>query len=175
MPASHIILCGLAGAGKSTVGAQLARRLGRPFIDLDHAIEREAGASVREIFAREGEPAFRARERAMFVTTLAAPIPSVISLGGGTLDHDATLAEALAHTLVYLDAPVRSLVPRVGGSDRPLLAGDAAARLAELAEKRTPRYSQAHVRVDASRSPGAVVAAICASLAERGDVTAVRT
>jgi shikimate kinase len=160
----HVVLCGLSGAGKSTVGPLLAKRLRRPFRDIDRAIESDAGASVREIFARDGEPAFRERERAAVERALADAAPAVIALGGGALEDDATLAATLRHTLVFLDAPVSVLVPRVGGNDRPLLAGDPAARLAALAERRAARYRRAHVVVDATRPPAAVVGAICAAI-----------
>lgn len=160
----HVVLCGLSGAGKSTVGPIVAKRLRRPFVDIDRAVESEAGTSVREIFARDGEPAFRARERTAVAAALASGAPAVIALGGGALEDDATLAAVLRHTLVYLDAPVTVLVPRIGGSDRPLLAGDASARLSALAEARQARYRQAHVVVDATRPPAAVAGAICARL-----------
>jgi shikimate kinase len=160
----HLVLCGLSGAGKSTVGPLLAQRLGRPFVDVDHAVEDEAGRTVREIFAREGERAFRARERAAVVRALATAEPAVIALGGGALEDDASLADALEQTLVWLDAPVRVLVPRIG-DDRPLLAGNPEERLAALAAKRAPRYGRARVTVDATRPPDAVVAEICVQLA----------
>lgn len=160
----HVILCGLSGAGKSTVGPLLAQRLGRPFIDVDQIVESEAGCSVREIFARDGEAAFRARERLAALGVFAGAAPAVVALGGGSLEDDATLAAALEHALVWLDAPVTVLVPRLDGN-RPLLAGDAESRLAALAEKRAPRYGQAHVVVDATRAPEAVVNAIVAALA----------
>jgi len=163
----HVVLCGLSGAGKSTVGRLLAQRLGRPFVDVDRNVESAAGCSVREIFARDGEAAFRDRERAATLEAFAQPTPAVVSLGGGALEDDATLAAALGQTLVWLDAPVTVLVPRVDGKDRPLLAGDAETRLAALAEKRAPRYRQAHVIVDATRAPAAVVDAIAVAVAAK--------
>lgn len=159
----HVVLCGLSGAGKSTVGPLLARRLGRPFVDVDRTVESDAGRTVREIFAQDGEPAFRARERAAAQRALAGPVPAVIALGGGALEDDATLREATAHLLVWLDVPLNVLIPRVG-NDRPLLDGDTGARLAALAQKRLPRYRQARLTVDASRPPAAIVAEICAAL-----------
>lgn len=159
----HIVLCGLSGAGKSTVGPLLARRLGRSFVDVDRLVEAAAGCSIREIFAREGEAAFRSRERAAVIDALARRSPAVVALGGGALEDDATLAAALAQNLVWLDAPVHVLVPRVDGS-RPLLAGDAETRLAALAEKRAPRFRQAHAVVDATRPPAKVVDAIAAAM-----------
>lgn len=160
----HVVLCGLSGAGKSTVGPLVARRLRRPFVDVDRAVEADAGASVRELFARDGERAFRARERAAVERALAGTVPAVIALGGGALEDDATLTATLRHTLVFLDAPPAALVPRVAGNDRPLLAGDPMARLAALAQARAPRYRRAHVVVDATRPPAAVAGAICARL-----------
>jgi shikimate kinase len=71
-PARHILFCGTAGSGKTTVGALVARALGRDFVDIDRAVERAAGLSVQAIFARDGEAAFRERERAAFVRALAA-------------------------------------------------------------------------------------------------------
>lgn len=159
----HVVLCGLSGAGKSTVGPLLARRLGRPFVDVDRAVEAAAGCSIREIFARDGEAAFRLRERAAVLDAFAGPTPAVVALGGGALEDDATLTAALAQNLIWLDAPVHVLVPRVDGS-RPLLAGDAETRLAALAAKRAPRYRQAHVIVDATRPPARVVDAIAAAM-----------
>ncbi len=161
----HIVLCGLSGAGKSTVGPLLARRLGRPFVDIDRSVEVTAGCSVREILARDGEAAFRSRERAATLDAFAAATPAVVALGGGALEDDATLAAALAQLLVWLDAPVKVLVPRVDGS-RPLLAGDAETRLAALAAKRAPRYGQAHLIVDATRPPAKVLDAIAAAVAQ---------
>jgi shikimate kinase len=156
----HVVLCGLSGAGKSTVGALLAAALGRPFVDIDAVVEREAGVPVRTIFSRDGEPAFRQRERAAAARALAAPPPAVIALGGGALEDDATLAEALAQTLVWLRAPADVLVPRVAGNARPLLAGDPLARLVALAAAREVRYGRAHLVVDASQPPKKVAAAI---------------
>lgn len=162
--AGHVVLCGLSGAGKSTVGALLAAQLGRPFVDIDAVVEREAGVPVRTIFARDGEPAFRRRERDAVAQALAAPPPAVIALGGGALEDDATLAQALTQTLVWLRAPAAVLVPRVAGNARPLLAGDPLSRLAALAAAREGRYGRAHVVVDASQPPKKVAAAIAERL-----------
>jgi len=164
-PARHVVFCGTAGSGKTTVGALVARALGRRFVDIDRAVEREAGVSVGEIFSREGEGAFRARERAAVVRALAAPEAAVISLGGGALENDETFADARRHTLVWLHATLPTLAARLeGNADRPLLADDPLARLQELAAAREPRYRQAHLTVDASLAPKGVAASVLEAL-----------
>jgi shikimate kinase len=167
-PARHIVFCGTAGSGKTTVGALVARALGRSFIDVDRAVEREAGMSVQAIFAQEGEAAFRARERRAVQRALAAPKPAVISLGGGALETDATFADVRDHTLVWLRATVPTLAARLAGNgERPLLAGDPLARLHALAAEREPRYRQAHVIVDASLAPKGVASSVLEALQKR--------
>ncbi len=130
-----VALAGFMGIGKSTVGAALAPRLGLRFVDLDERIEAEAGCSVSEIFAREGEPGFRARE-ARAVQALSEGPPIVLALGGGTLHHldNLTVLQRGFH-VVSLVAPLEEIRDRVGTSDavRPLWA-DAASRYAERAE-----------------------------------------
>jgi shikimate kinase len=164
-PVRHVVFCGTAGSGKTTVGALVARALGRRFVDIDRAVERAAGASVAEIFARDGEGAFRARERAAIAHALDAPEPAVISLGGGALEDDATFAAARRQTLVWLKATVPTLATRLSGNgDRPLLAGDPLAKLHALAAEREPRYRQAHVIVDASLAPKGVAASVLEAL-----------
>jgi shikimate kinase len=148
--AEHIVLCGTAGSGKSTVGALLAKALGRPFVDVDRAVEIAAGATIPELFAREGEPAFRVRERAAVRAALETHEPAVIALGGGALEHDDTFADVRQETLVWL------------------LAGDPLARLRELAARRETRYREAHVTVNAVPPPRTVAHAILAELARRG-------
>jgi shikimate kinase len=161
----HVVFCGTAGSGKTTVGALVARALGRDFVDIDRMVERAAGHSVQAIFARDGEAVFRAHERAAVVRALADPKPTVISLGGGALEDDATFADARRHTLVWLKATVPTLVARLSGNgERPLLAGDPLAQLHELAAAREPRYRQAHLIVDASLAPKGVAASVLEAL-----------
>ena len=164
-PVRHIPCCGTAGSGKTTFVARVARALGREFIDVDRAVERAAGVSVAAIFARDGEAALRVRERAAFVRALEAPKPAVISLGGGALEDDATMADARRHTLVWLRATVPTLATRLSGNgDRPLLTGDPLAKLQALAAAREPRYRQAHVIIDASLAPKGVAASVLEAL-----------
>jgi len=164
-PTRHILFCGTAGSGKTTVGALVARALGREFVDIDRLVERATGSSVQTIFANDGEPAFRAHERAAVVRALGAAKPSVISLGGGALEDDATFADARRHTLVWLKATVPTLAARLSGNgERPLLTGDPLAKLHELAAAREPRYRQAHVIIDASLAPKGVAASVLEAL-----------
>ena len=144
------------GAGKSTVGARCAERLGRPFVDIDDVIVVNAGRSVAEIFADEGEAGFRARERAAIDDVMASPSPVVAACGGGAvLDADNRRRVRAHGCVVWLTADPDTLAARVGAgsarAQRPLLAGDAApaATLERLAEVRAPAYeAAAHTTVD---------------------------
>jgi len=166
-------LVGPMGAGKSTVGRALARRLGRRFVDTDAEIERERGAAVAEIFAREGEAAFRTREREAVARLCAEPV--VAALGGGALAQPGVAdAAARAGTLVWLRARPETLLARLGDcAARPLLAGLAPAarlaRLRELLEAREAGYARAPVVVDTDgAAPEDVAERIAADLAARG-------
>jgi shikimate kinase len=146
-----VFLCGLPGAGKSTVGAILARQLGAPFCDLDAEIVREASQPVHRIFADEGEGGFRVRERHA-LARVAGQGAGVIALGGGALEDVDNLALVLATgTLVWLDADDATLTARVqadGPALRPKLAAGPAAALAELRARRQATYMRAHLRLD---------------------------
>jgi len=164
-----IWLMGMMGAGKSSVGRVLAARLVRTFIDTDVEIERAAGCSVAEIFASEGEPAFRQRERA--AAEVCAASEAVVALGGGAVaEPEIARIVGASGTSVYLRARPETLLDRVGEAEaRPLLAGlDAAGRLVQLRElllAREPAYSRARERVDTDdRSVDEVAAEVAARL-----------
>ena len=144
-----IVLVGLMGAGKSTVGRRLAKRLGLPFVDTDTEIEEAAGATTAELFERYGETEFRDGERRL-VSRLIDGTVRVIATGGGAFIDPATrqLLNERAIT-VWLDAPVEVLAERTGRRDtRPLLrGGDRSAKLARLSEQRQPMYAEAHIHV----------------------------
>jgi shikimate kinase len=146
----HVVLVGLSGSGKTTIGRRLATRLERPFVDTDDLIVQHAGKPIPDVFANDGEAVFRAIERQCVAEALAAP-PSVIATGGGA-PIDPTTRQALWHgnTVVWLDAPVEALVTRVGeaGAGRPLLRGGAATRLETLRQEREHVYATAHLRLD---------------------------
>jgi len=137
-----VALVGFMGAGKSTLGAQAAQRIGREPVDVDELIAADYGGSVAELFAREGEPRFRELEEEWAVTLLEAPEPSVIALGGGAIEsartRDALRANA---TTVWLDVPVDEAWRRARGGDRPLAQDER--RFRELHEHRRPLYEEA--------------------------------
>lgn len=144
-----IVLVGLMGAGKSTVGRRLAKRLGLPFVDSDDAIEDAAGFSAAEVFERFGEADFRDGERRLVARLIDGEI-RVIATGGGAFVDARTrkLLNERAIT-VWLDAPVDILADRTGRRDtRPLLRnGNRQSTLEQLAEKRGPAYAEAHIRI----------------------------
>jgi shikimate kinase len=120
----HVLLVGFMGAGKSTVAALIANRLDRPCVDLDVEIEKVAGRSIAQIFADEGEEAFRDRETAA-LAGLAAHEPSVVACGGGVVlkTRNRALLKELG-TVIYLVVTAEEAVARVSDvSTRPLLAG----------------------------------------------------
>lgn len=144
-----IVLVGLMGAGKSTVGRRLARRLGLPFVDSDAAIEDAAGYSAAEIFERFGEKDFRDGERRL-VARLVDGRVCVIATGGGVFVDEGVRKLLNERTItVWLDAPVDVLANRTSRRDtRPLLRnGDPKGTLERLSEERRHAYQQAHVHV----------------------------
>lgn len=167
-----IVLIGLMGVGKSTVGRRLAARLGLPFVDSDAEIEEVSGYSIAEMFARYGEESFRDGERRV-VKRLIAGGPKVVATGGGVFINPETRAMILAQaTAVWLDAEVDVLAERATRrGTRPLLVGqDASAVLARLAAERRPIYAEAHLHVRTEAVPHALaVDAIVARLHERAE------
>ncbi|QAY78868.1 shikimate kinase [Sphingosinicella sp. BN140058] len=154
-PDRCIVLVGLMGAGKSTVGKRLAKRLGLGFVDSDEEIERAADRTISEIFERFGEASFRDGERRVLARLVAGP-PKVIATGGGAFMDDRTRGLILERCIaIWLDADVATLVDRVGRRDtRPLLSGkDPGEVLEKLAAIRNPVYAQAHLRVRSQAMP----------------------
>lgn len=150
-----IVLVGLMGAGKSTIGRRLATRLALPFVDADHEIEAAAGMTINDIFAQYGEHYFRDGERRV-IQRLIDGKPKVIATGGGAFVNDETRALILSDALaIWLDAPVEVLVDRVLRRDtRPLLRGrDPAQVLRDLAAVRNPLYALAPLRVESANAP----------------------
>ena len=148
MTPKHLVLIGLMGAGKTTVGRRCAEELGRAFVDTDDLIVAQAGASIPEIFAAEGEHAFRARERAAVADALASPELLVIACGGGAMvDSENRRAVRDAAFVVWLACAPEELAARVerdGIASRPLLAGGpTAATLSRLEGLRAGTYEQA--------------------------------
>jgi shikimate kinase len=172
LPSSEvpIVLVGLMGAGKSTVGRRLARRLGLPFVDSDEEIERAAVRSIPEIFDSYGEASFRDGERRV-LRRLIEGGPKVVATGGGAFMDSETRALILQRCLaIWLDAEIDTLAGRVvRRGHRPLLDGkDPAAFLRELAAVRNPVYAEAHLRIHSDSGPHErTVDRIVEALAER--------
>jgi shikimate kinase len=144
-----VVLVGLMGVGKSTVGRRLARRLGLPFVDSDSAIEDAAGYSPAEIFERYGEQDFRDGERRLVARLVEGEV-RVIATGGGAYVDPKTreLLNKRAIT-IWLDAPVDILADRTSRRDTraQLRNGDPKATLERLSEERRASYQQAHIHV----------------------------
>jgi shikimate kinase / 3-dehydroquinate synthase len=136
----HIALIGFMGAGKTTFGRDAAARLGRPFLDLDRAIEERAGKSISELFAERGESGFRTIEEHAVRVALASPEPSVISLGGGAVTSAETRALLSSALVVQVEVDVESAWARVKSSRRPLARDEAEFRL--LFETRAAVYRE---------------------------------
>ena len=150
-----IVLVGLMGSGKSTIGRRLAQRLGMAFADADDEIERAAGMTISDIFAKFGEAHFRDGERRVIARMLAGK-PRVLATGGGAFINEETRALILRDSLcIWLDADIPTLVERTARRNhRPLLKGrDAGQVLRELAAVRNPIYAEAHLRVSSAASP----------------------
>ncbi|MFN3592781.1 MAG: shikimate kinase [Thermaurantiacus sp.] len=150
-----VVLVGLMGVGKSSIGKRLAARLHVPFADADTEIEAAAGMSISEIFARFGEPHFRDGERRVIARLLQGG-PRVIATGGGAFCDPETRALIRKGAIsVWLDADVDTLIARVARrSHRPLLAGrDPRTVLESLAEIRNPLYAEADIHVRTGRGP----------------------
>jgi shikimate kinase len=134
-----IVLVGFMGAGKTTVGHLLAERLGLPFTDSDEVIEQRAGRPVRQIFAEDGEPAFRTLEHQVIAGLLDGP-SLVLALGGGAAEHPGTRDRLARVQVVYLQVGYEQAMRRVGGDPgRPLLARP---DLAATYQRRLPLYTE---------------------------------
>jgi len=148
---TRILLVGMMGAGKTTVGRLLADRLGCRYLDSDEEVQAATGKTVPELFAEQGEAAFRAAESAALADAVAGDGPLVVSVAGGAVLNPAN-RDVLRRsgTVVWLRADPATLAARVGdGAGRPLLDGDPAAALRRLDQVRRPVYqSLAAVTVD---------------------------
>ncbi|MBU3691968.1 MAG: shikimate kinase [Candidatus Nanopelagicaceae bacterium] len=136
-----IVLIGPPGAGKSSIGKNLAKRMNRSFIDTDEMIEKRSGKKISEIFLEDGELQFRTLERESVLEALQQP-DSVISLGGGAvLDSDTQAVLREMHQVIYLEVSISNAAPRIGfNRDRPLLLGNPRQQWLALMEHRKPIY-----------------------------------
>lgn len=150
-----VALVGLMGAGKSSIGRRLGQALGLPFTDADAEIEAAAGASIEEIFARDGEATFRNGERRVIARLLDGP-PQVLATGGGAFMDPRTRGLMRQRAIsIWLRADLETLLVRVARrSNRPLLkAGDPRAVLTRLMAERYPVYAEADITVDTVEGP----------------------
>jgi shikimate kinase len=164
-----IVLVGMMGVGKSSIGRRLAARLGVPFVDADAEIEKAAGMSIADIFARHGEADFRSGE-ARVIARLLDGGPQVLATGGGAVMNADTRAAIKAKGVsIWLSAELDVLMRRINKrkTERPLLqTADPAATLRELLTTREPVYAQADLTVQSREVPhDAIVSEIMAALA----------
>jgi shikimate kinase len=141
----HVVLVGLMGTGKTTVGRALAERLHRQLFDSDLLIEARTGRTVRQIFQDEGEPAFRALETDVLLEALAETTPAVIAAAGGVVlsEQNRQALKAAPAKVVWLRAEPDSLVDRVrSGGHRPALDDDPAGTLRRMHQTREPLYRE---------------------------------
>jgi shikimate kinase len=162
-----VALVGLMGAGKTTVGRRLAAALRLPFLDADEEIERAAGLTIQEIFARHGEADFRRGERQVIARLLNKP-PHILATGGGAfMDADTRALMKQKAISVWLKAPLDVLMRRVERREgRPLLRqGDPQAVMQRLMDERYPIYAEADIIVDSVNAPhAATVTAVLQAL-----------
>lgn len=151
-----VVLAGFMGAGKTTVGQIIARRLGLPFLDSDVLIEQRAGRSIRDIFAADGEAFFRQLEHAT-VTELVRGPETVIALGGGAVENPRTYAVLREATVVYLRVSYDEAMSRVKGDEfRPMLHRP---DLDQVYERRQAIYKDLSLlTIDTDRRPPGAVA-----------------
>lgn len=150
-----IVLVGMMGSGKSSVGRRLAARLHLPFYDADDEIESAAGLNISEIFQRYGEPYFRDGERRVIQRLMDAG-PCVLATGGGAFAQDDTRQRILDKGVaIWLDVPIAILIDRTARrTHRPLLnQGDPKEVMARLLAQREPAYAQAPLRVKTDSTP----------------------
>ena len=163
----HVVLVGLMGSGKTTVGEIVAARLGWPLVDSDQVIEQQTRRTVREIWRTDGEPAYRVLETAAMRDALDTSTPSVIAAAGGVVlgEENRAAIDAADALVVWLDSDLDALVARATrGDHRPLLDEDPAGAMRRMREQREQLYREvADVRIDATwLSPQDVAAEIVA-------------
>nr|WP_283938223.1 shikimate kinase [Sphingomonas brevis] len=162
-----IVLVGLMGAGKSTIGRRLARRLGLPFVDSDVEIEEASGATTADLFERFGEHDFRDGERRLVARLVNGEVRVIATGGGAFMDPRTRMLLNERAITVWLDAPIDILAERTTRRDnRPLLRkGDRAEILARLSDERRDGYAEAQIHIrSGSGAHGDVVEAIVAAI-----------
>ena len=150
-----IVLMGAPGAGKTSTGKRLARRLGKTFVDVDQRIEEVMGKPVAEIFADEGEAHFRELEEEATLELLESH--DVVALGGGAVMNPSIQEALRGHDVIWLKVSIGQATRRVGmNKARPLLLGNVRGKLIELLRERTPVYERLATQVDDTDGGGSV-------------------
>lgn len=165
MTSQHIILVGMMGVGKSSLGRRLAKRLGLSFVDSDVETERAAGMGITALFEKYGEVQLRALERRVLQRLVAMP-PQVIATGGDAFVDDDTRAMLLeGGTTIWLQAGLETLVSRIRRLEhRPLLqTGELRPNLERLLAERQGQYAEAHMTFDTDASPVAELIEVIAT------------
>jgi shikimate kinase len=169
--ARHVVLIGLMGSGKSTLGRPLAAELGRPFVDNDARLEERTGQTAREIVAAEGADALHAREAEVLVDALSSPEPAVVAAAAAAPMDPSAAAAMRLHDVVYLRTTPEVLADRVerasvGDDHRPFVGDDAKEVLVAQYAARDERYrALSTLVVDANADTEVVVDAISSALA----------
>jgi shikimate kinase len=170
---SNIVLTGFMGTGKSTIGKNIAARLGRKFIDTDTLVEQKSGKTIAALFMERGEPYFRTLEREA-IDQVCAEEGLVVATGGGALVNEENVRKLKANgTVICLTATPEIILSRVqGNTDRPLLqSDDPLGKIRTLLAARADAYAKADLTIDTScLSVEAVVEKICSRL-----LTSLRT
>jgi len=170
-PRARVVLIGPPGAGKSTVGQELARNLGVDFLDTDAVVEERSGRTISDIFLEDGEADFRELEQAAVVSALQEH-DGVVALGGGAVENPDTRTALRRVPVVFLEVSMAKALPRVGLSGaRPLLVESPRARWKALADARRPQYTEvAGLVIDTDEEPVTRLATMIAEALERGEL-----
>ncbi|WP_051351229.1 shikimate kinase [Sulfobacillus thermosulfidooxidans] len=160
----HILLTGMMGSGKSTIGQRLADALNWPFFDLDEEIEKRYAMTIPQIFAQYGEETFRHWERETLERMLVQDMAIVLALGGGALLQAKSHDLIKAHRVIWLDAPSSELWRRVKDTNRPLVAQGQEAFFLIHQARRAVYEKVASLKVECVGEPSTVVAAILQGL-----------
>lgn len=162
----HVVVIGLMGSGKSSVGEPLAERLGRPYLDNDRLLRQRTGRTAREIAEADGIGALHRAEAGSLLAALSSPQPSVVGAAASTVESEEVRAALRRHFVVWLDTDLDVLVDRVGAKDHRPIDGDPRALLEEQHRRRAPLYREvASLVVRGDRSDdGATVESVVEAL-----------
>ena len=167
---THIVLLGLMGSGKTTIGRQLAARLQRPFFDSDDGIRSAVGQDAAEVAAADGVSALHAIEAKLLLDTLQHPQPAVIAAAASVVEDAACRAALAPHTCVWLDTDVATLAERQAGAGHRRALEDTMAELLDMKQRREPHCAGlAAIRIDTTKTDPAKALALTLAALESPD------